>query len=111
MEAQNTPTEFNSQRKFTAANWNRGFLIGSSWMAGVSEEAPNWKAWVVSLQSGSLIAETLYSTPEGAYEALNLIPGQDWKFESSKSCSGEKCGPENCKGEGCKIFKPSQACV
>jgi len=97
----------------TAENWNRGFLIDSEWMAGVSEEGSEWKAWVVSLLTGSLVAATNYPTPETAYQALNRIPGRSWKFEPSKTCSGEKCGPENCKGESCKIYRApdSKACL
>jgi hypothetical protein len=111
MEAMSHAQEANTQSKLTSENWNRGFLIGTSWMAGISEEANGWKAWVISLQTGSLIAETIYPTPEAALGALNLVPGQDWKFESSKSCSGEKCGSGPCKGRGCKIYDPSPSCV
>jgi hypothetical protein len=101
--------------RLTEKNWNRGFLMNSVWMAGISENesgvATPWKAWVVSLESGSLIASTDFKTLQEATETLNRLPGEDWTFEPTKSCSGEKCGPENCKGTACKIFKaPNHAC-
>jgi hypothetical protein len=90
-------------------NWNRGFLMNAVWMAGVSENEGNeklpLKAWVVSLESGNLIAATDIKELSEALDLLNRLPGSAWSFEPSKSCSGEKCGPENCKGSGCKIFK------
>jgi len=96
-----------------SGNWNRGFLMNSVWMAGISENDPGslepWKAWVVSLETGGLLASTDYSSLQDALEQLNRLPGKDWTYEPTKSCSGEKCGPENCKGSACKIFKaPNQ---
>ena len=97
----------------TLQNWSRGFLMDAEWMAGVSENeqgsSRRWKAWVVSLAEGSLIAETNFDNLEEALTALNRIPGRNWSYEPTKTCSGEKCGPDQCKGEGCKIFKPKTA--
>lgn len=83
--------------KFTAENYNGGFLLDEELMAGISEETSTpgvFTAYVVRHTTGETLGVQQFTNLFEAIRVINDIP-RAWTFESTKKCGG------NCAAGGC----------
>ena len=96
--------------KFTAENYNSGFLLDEELMAGITEEqnAPGvFTAYVVRHTTGETLGVQQFTNLFEALRVINDIP-RPWTFESTKKCGGN-CAAGGCgkNGGGCGRKKSS----
>lgn len=83
--------------KFTAENYNSGFLLDEELMAGITEEKDTpgvFTAYVVRHTTGETLGVQQFTNLFEALRIINDIP-RAWTFESTKKCGG------NCAAGGC----------
>lgn len=88
--------------KFTADNYQAGFLIDEELMAGITEvkEQPGtFTAYVVRHTTGETLGVQQFTNVFEAIRTINEIP-RPWIFESVKRCASGNCNNGKCGASG-----------
>jgi len=83
----------------TVENFDRGFLLDDSWMAGITQTPQGYLAYIVDLETGENLGSHLFSAIQPALESFTKM-NRVWRFESPSECGGG-CGDKN--GETCHV--------
>ncbi len=86
----------------TTENYNQGFLMDESWMAGVSThpDHPNtYVAFILDHTTEKYVTYEVFSDLNQALDKINQIE-RPWTFDSFNDC-GDECGNQSCGSGDC----------
>ena len=91
-------------------NFKKGLLIDEQLMAGVTENAGEFVAFVLCHETGEYLSYQSYPQLNLALNAIGSIP-RAWVFEATGGCSGGKCEEgKSCSDGSCKLSCSSESC-
>jgi hypothetical protein len=89
--------------KFTAENYNKGFLVDEELMAGIAdvpEQPGSYNAYVVRHTTGETLGNETFTNLFEAIRTINDIQ-RDWSFAAISKCGTGGCGNGKCGTGGC----------
>ena len=88
--------------KFTAENFNKGFLVDDELMAGIAEipDQPAYNAYVVRHTTGETLGNETFTNLFEAIRTINDIE-REWSFAAISKCGTGGCGNGKCGTGGC----------
>jgi hypothetical protein len=89
--------------KFTAENFNKGFLVDDELMAGIAEipDQPGaYNAYVVRHTTGETLGNETFTNLFEAIRTINDIE-REWGFAAISKCGTGGCGNGKCGTGGC----------
>jgi hypothetical protein len=89
--------------KFTAENFNKGFLVDDELMAGIAEipDQPGaYNAYVVRHTTGETLGNETFTNLFEAIRTINDIE-REWSFAAISKCGTGGCGNGKCGTGGC----------